>query len=276
MKKRNLIKAISGSIAVLITTNAFAGDYLIESGQSSIAFSATRTTFNQFWVGSEKQPGVPGGGDIERNSYRSYFYYGLGTDFALDLSVGYGEVTTGLTKSDDFTDSQIGLSWQLAKQGESPLDWMVRTGVNIAGGYETGLISALGDGENGIDLMTKFGGNFGSSASRGDVEIGYTLNDGDVPDSLRLRAGPTIPFGNGLSIDLSGIYATGTSGIDIGGEGFTGLGDLPKVKEQATAGEVGLSLSSQYGYYRMSVSKVFDGRNIGDELTVGLFGAFSF
>lgn len=264
------------SLSAALVTTATAGEYLIKKGDLSIAQSISYTTYDQFWVGSAKQPGVPGGGDIERTSYRTYLYYGIDENFALDASIGYADISSGLTDSGSLADSSIGLSWQLANESDSALDWMVRTGINIAGDYETGFISAPGDGENGIDLMTKFGRSFGSNGARGDVEVGYTLNNADVPDSFRLRAGPTIPVGKGVSLDFSGIYFAGVDGIDIGGTGFTGLIDLPKVQEKGTAGELGISFGAGNGYYRFSVSKVFDGENIGDEFTIGGFASFKF
>lgn len=273
----NLSKSIVClSLAASLSTMAAAGDYIVKPGEASIGFSLSQTSFDQFYAGSVKQPGVPGGQHIQRTSFRSYLFYGLQENLALDLSVGYADVSSGLSSDSAFTDSQIGLSWQLAHQGESSaFDWLVRAGVNIEGDYETGFLSAPGDGESGFDLMTRFGGAFAENGARADVEFGYTLNGGDVPDGFRLRAGPSFPIGNGLTLDLAGTYfEAAESGIDIGGPGFTGLGDLPKVAEQGLAGEVGLSFIYGGGYYRLSVSQLFDGTNIGEELTFGLYAGF--
>ena len=263
------------SLVAALSSASFAGDYLVKSGETGVGFSLSQTTFDQFYAGSVKQPGVPGDRHIQRTSYRSYLYYGIQDDLTLDVSVGYADTSSGLSTDGSLSDSQIGLSWQLAHEGESsPLDWMFRTGINIAGNYETGFLSAAGDGENGIDLMTKFGRSLSSNGARGDVEIGYTINNGDVPESFRLRAGPSFPIGNGLTLDVSGIYFSGIDGIDIGGPGFTGLGDLPRVAEQGVVGEVGLSFIYGHGYYRLSASQLFDGENIGEELTFGLYVGF--
>jgi len=264
------------AIASGIASSAIADGYLIGSGQSDLAFSISHTSFDQFWAGSAKQPGVPGGGNIERTSFRVYYHYGLENDTAIDLSIGYADTSSGLSDGSDFTDSSIGLSWQGAVQSEDGIDWILRGAVNIAGDYDVGVLSAPGDGENGFDIMTKFGKTLGSNGIRADAEIGYTLNDGDAPDSFRLRAGPTFPVSDGFSIDLTAIYFTGIDGIDIGGAGFTGLGDLPKVEERATAGEIGFAFNAGSGYYRLSISQIFDGRNIGEELTLGAFGSFRF
>jgi|GEM_PF-1942583 len=264
------------SFIAALASASIAGNYMPQAGEKTIGVSVTHTSFDRFWAGSDKQPGVPGGGNIERTSYRTYLFYGIKDDLALDLSIGYADTSSALSSGDDFTDSQIGLSWQLANEGESAMDWMVRAGVNIGGGYETGFLSAPGDGENGLDFMTKFGRAFGSGGARGDLEIGYTFNDGQVPDSFRLRGGPSFPLGQGMNLDFSGIFFQGVDGIDIGGPGFSGLIDLPRVKERAIAGEVGFSFNAGGGYYRLSVSQIFDGENIGEEFTFGVFAGFGF
>lgn len=274
MKHSKLISTLAA--ASVLATVASAGHYTPKKGDANVGFSLSYTSFDQFWAGSDKQPGVPGGGNIERTSYRSYFFYGIEDNLALDLSVGYADTSSNLSNGHDFTDSSIGLSYQLSDENSGSYDWMVRGGFNIAGSYDTGFLSAPGDGENGFDLMTKFGKTLSSNGTRGDLEIGYTINGGDVPDSARLRVGPTFPVSDTISIDAAGIFFTGIDGIDIGGPGFTGLADLPKVEERGAAGEVGISFNTSQGYYRLSVSQVFDGRNIGEELTIGAFGSFSF
>lgn len=274
MKQTKSIAAIT--LALAAYGNVSASDYLTTPGAFSVAQSISHTSYDQFWAGGEKQPGVPGGGEIERTSYRTYLFYGIQEDLALDFSFGYADTSSVLSTNGSLTDYSFGLSWQLAHEEDSSFDWMVRTGVSIADSYEVGFLSAPGDGENSFDLMTKFGRSFGNNGVRGDLELGYTLSAGDVPDSFRIKAGPSIPLGGGVTIDVNGMFFTGIDGIDIGGPGFTGLGDLPKVEERGTAGEIGLSLSTDYGYYRLSVSQIFDGRNIGEELTTGLFGSFSF
>lgn len=266
----------SVALAASALSTAFAGSYLPKAGERVAAFSLTHTTFNEFWAGSEKQPGVPGGGEIERTSYRSYLYYGLQENLSLDLSFGYADVSANLGSQGAFTDSTIGLSWQLSHQEEDNLDWMVRAGINLEGDYDVGALSAPGDGENGFDLSTKLGTNLGSSNLRGDIELGYTFNDGQVPDSYRFRVSPTYQVNELIAVDVAGTYFSGRNGIDIGGEGFSGLGDLPRVEERGTAGEVGISFNTDFGYYRLSASRILDGRNIGEEVTVGLFGAFNF
>ncbi|MCH6257138.1 hypothetical protein MLD52_11310 [Puniceicoccaceae bacterium K14] len=264
-------------LSIVFAAGVSASDYLIAPGKIALGQSISHTSFDEFWAGSAKQPGVPGGGEIERTSYRSYIFYGIQEDLALDFSFGYADTSSVLSTDGSLTDYALGLSWQLAHEEDSSLDWMVRAGISIADSYEVGVLSAPGDGENSFDLMTKFGRSFTENGIRGDVEVGYTLSDGgDVPDSYRLKAGSSIPLGGGFAFDVSGIYFSGIDGIDIGGPGFSGLADLPKVEESGTAGEIGLSVATNYGYYRISVSQILDGRNIGEELTSGIFASFSF
>lgn len=267
--------SVISAASILLASSSFAGEYLIAPGKSDAAFSVSFTTFDQFWAGGAKQPSVPGGGDVERLSFRGYYFYGITDSVAADVSIGYADTSTGLSDDSEFTDLTLGLAWQVLEESDAGFDWLVRAGFSIAGDYEVGVLSAPGDGENNFDLMTKVGKSFGGGL-RGDLELGYTVSGGDVPDSFRLRTGPSWQIFDTVTLDVSGIYFEGIDGIDIGGPGFTGLRDLPRVEEQGLVGEVGLAFSAGSGYYRLSVSKIFDGRNIGEELTVGAFSSFRF
>lgn len=262
-------------LSSFLANNVMAGDLVAAPGATSIGASISHTSFDQFYAGDDLQPEVPGGGEIERTSLRLYAEHGVGQDMSIDLSAGYADTSSGITEDNDFTDVQIGFNWQFADEQTSLADWQVRAGLNIAGDYETGRLSAPGDGENGIDISTRAVRTILNGVT-GEFQAGYTFNDGDVPDSYRLRVGPRFELGSGIALDFTGIYFSGIDGIDIGGEGFSGLEDLPKVEEEGLVGEVGITINGNFGFYRFSASQLFDGANIGEELTFGLYTGFGF
>ena len=271
-------KTLAASALLLATSpfTAAAKDYLPKAGQSSLSLGVSYTEFDRFYAGDVLQPGVPGGGEITRLSYRGYFFYGLQDGLALDFSIGYAQTDSNITDQSAFTDIYAGINYQFAKEDTAGLDALVRFGVIIAGDYDTGFLSAPGDGENGLDFSVKFGRSLGIDALRSESEIGYAIYEGPVPDSYRIKSGFAFDLGGGFSVDASAIYFNAPQGIDIGGPGFTGLGDLPAVGEEGIAGEFGIAVGTPYGYYRLGYTEVFDGENVGEERTVGLSGSWSF
>lgn len=259
----------------LLSTLATAGDIVVQPGSTALGASLSYTSYDEFYRGDTLQPEVPGGGDIEITSFRLYAETGLRDGLSVDVSAGYAESKSGVTEDDDFTDVYLGVNWQVADQEADFADMKLRAGVTIAGDYETGRLSALGDGENALDLSIA-GRHFFNESLCGNLETGFTINDGDVPNAIRFRAGPQYELGGGFAVDASGIYFKGLDGIDIGGPGFSGPVDLPKVEEEGLVGELGLTASGNYGYYRFSVSHLFDGANVGEELTFGVYTGFTF
>jgi hypothetical protein len=84
-------------------------------------------------------------------------------------------------------------------------------------------------------------------------------------------------LGGGFYLDASTRAFGATSGLDIGGPGFTGLRDLPKVRERGIVSEAGVAYGDGGGrYFRAYVSQLFNGRNVGEELTFGGSATFSF
>lgn len=263
--------------ALLASPLALAESFIPSQGDFSASIGVSFTTFDRFYAGDDLQPGVPGGGDIERLSYRGYFFYGLSDTVALDFSIGYADIESELDSQKEFADTYVGLNWQFADERNQGVDALFRAGIIIEGSYETGQLSAPGDGENGADFSVRLRRSLGSEALKGNVELGYTIyTGGNVPDTFRAKTGLQLALGHGFSIDASAIYFSATDGLDIGGPGFGGLGDLPQVQESGIAGEFGLAYASPYGYYRLGYTELFDGENVGEEKTVGLSVSYTF
>lgn len=261
----------------LSTNHAHAGYYTLKSGEVATSFSVTYTSFDQFWAGDSKQPGVPGGGDIERLSYRAYLDYGLIDTITADLSIGYADVNSNLGDQNAFTDILLGLRWQFLEETTSLPDVVFRLGATLQGAYDVGQLSAPGDGADGIDLSLKAGKTLTDWGLRAELSSGYSFKSEAVPDNYWYKITGSVPVGFGISLDAGYSYFEGVDGIDIGGPGFSGLADLPKVEEEVNVVEAGIAWDSMhYGYYRLAYSAVVDGRNIGEEKTIGLSVSFKF
>lgn len=270
---------LSVATAAFIFSNhsTHAGYYSLESGKVAASFSVTHTSFDQFWAGDVEQPGIPGGDDIERLSYRAYIDYGLTDSITADLSLGYADVDANLGDQTAFADILLGLRWQFLEETTSMPDAVFRLGATLQGDYDVGQLSAPGDGADGIDLSLKAGKTLTDWGLRGELSTGYSFKSEDVPDNYWYKILGMVPVGHGISLDAAFIYAEGVDGIDIGGPGFTGLADLPKVEEEANIIEVGVAWDSgDYGYYRLAYSEIVDGRNIGEESTIGFSASFKF
>lgn len=279
MISKNTLSSVACAAFLLVFSSSLSHGayYMLHQGEFATSFSLTHTTFDEFWAGDVKQPGVPGGGDIDRLSYRVYVDYGLSDTFKADFSVGYADVDANLGSQDDFTDVFLGMSWQFIEETSSMPDIMLRLGATIQGSYDVGQLSAPGDGASGFDLSTTLGKTLTDWGLRGEFALGYSFKSEEVPDNFWYKLKGIVPVGNGFSLDGGYSYFTGIDGIDIGGPGFTGLGDLPLVEEEAHILEVGLAFDSgDFGYYRLVYSEVIDGRNIGVEQTVGLSASFAF
>jgi hypothetical protein len=106
--------------------------------------------------------------------------------------------------------------------------------------------------------------------------VGYWLYEGAVAEAFGY--GTTLKQGLGYGFWVeAGYHGWNASGnLDIGGVGFS----APRLREVSGESErweaaLGFADSNQR-YYRVTYSRVFDGRNIGREATLGFSVTFSF
>ena len=111
----------------------------------------------------------------------------------------------------------------------------LRVGGIVAGGYETGYINSLGDGGNGVEtsvIVGKYTDMVSLTAEvgyrrRGNAQInpdavGAAGSESiDVPDDVFAQLGAYIPLGAAILIGGEYHVVDATSGIDIGGPGFS-------------------------------------------------------
>ena len=184
-----------------LTTAAFA-QYLPKKDQLSLSTGFSHTTFDEFYSGpgGDTEGPTPGNESITRNVVRTYLFYGIEDDLALDFSFGVADVSAfeGVPNAEgdqtEFADFTLGINWQPLNQGSHGFDLLTRVGVNIEGTYETGALSAPGDGANGVDLGFKVGHLFYDLGFRGDVGVNYYIRGEGVPDAISIRLGRLFRF----------------------------------------------------------------------------------
>ncbi len=224
----------------------------------------------------------PGGNDttlpqnLIRRHTRAHFDLGITDNVAFDASLGYASVNSVAGSEKSLGDTYLGLRYRFADESKDGYAAAYRFGVTLPGSYETGQLHTPGDGAAGLDLSASISKHLGG-IFRGTASAGYYYNSEDVPNSYAVQLKADASFSTAFKGDVSWKYFSGVNGLDIGGPGFTGLNDLPKVKERGHVIELGLAYNDQgKRYYRIYASQLINGRNVGEERTYGASVSFTF
>lgn len=192
-------------------------------------------------------------------------------------------------------DTNISATWRFVDELVSNAPSVAaRLGVILAGGYDTGYFNSLGDGGSGFEaslIAGKFWNVGGVSAevgyrSRGSTTVnpdavGATAGDEvDIPADIFANFWGFVPIGSRLRIGANYRIVNATSGLEIGGEGFS-PSRFPGLEEdiQILGGQLFADIFgsvSAHAFY----GQVVRGRNtaksgiVGAGLTVGFGGSF--
>lgn len=273
---------IPAAVMLSFTQAAFANDispWIPAEGSGEAEISYTRQKADELYAGSALAP-LPR--DLTQDNVSLSLSYGISQRLAADVKVGYAKssflVDPALAPQgglDGLTDVHVGLRYRLLDETEgAPFTATLGAAAIIDGGYTTGALPAIGDGGSGGQVALAIGRSLGPLSLSSD--IGYRTRSNNVPDEVfgainaSLSPLPGFSFYGGLSFQDS------TSGIDIGGPGFTPA-RFPEVEEDYKLWSLGASalltdkLSANLGYGRK-----FDGRNTArsDFLRIGLGYSF--
>ncbi len=208
--------------------------------------------------------------------------YGITQRLAADVKIGYSKsnflTDPGLAPQgglDGLNDVFVGLRYKALDEADgAPFTATLGVAGILDGGYTTGALPAIGDGGSGGQAALALGRNIGPFAISGN--IGYRTRSNNIPDEVFGAVNASISPTSGISLYTGVSFVDSTSGLDIGGPGFTPA-RFPEVEEDykiwSVGGSASLSdrLSANLGY-----GKKFDGRNTArsDFFRVGL--GFSF
>jgi hypothetical protein len=265
MKYATLIAG--GLIGLSFAAPALANDtspYTPVGGGGEAEISITRQSADSFNPGSARAP-LPL--ELNQTTVALDASYGITDKLAFDVRIGYAKseftvdpVLAPQGDLDGLTDIMIGARYKVIDEVDGgPFTATIGVAAIIDGGYRTGAITAVGDGGSGGQIVLAFGKQLGPVSY--NSAIGYRTRSNNVPDELFGSSRLAVSFADRFSIFGGLAFTNSTSGIDIGGPGFSPA-RFPEVEEDYKLWNVGaavsftdsLSLIASYG-------EKFDGRN---------------
>ncbi len=221
----------SGALAVTPAALAGGSPWLPAPGGGTVAVSFVSQSATEFFRSEDRVPTPGGGHDLAQQTVWIDGVYGISDSVALDFRVGgaRSQYATNIgppTRANlsGLADSAFGLTYRAVDEVTSSGPSVAfRVGGIIKGNYEQGFVNSLGDGGSGIELSTMVGklvgGRFGLSG-----ELGYRYRASavhEIPPTFFARASAGALLGGGIGISLNYSMDNSTSGLNIGGPGFS-------------------------------------------------------
>lgn len=220
--------------------------WIAEPGTGSVNLSFVNQNASEFYRQTTKTTGPlgPTGAHLSQNTLWFGVNYAATDAVALDVQTAWASSSLpgavgpsgGEESYSGLYDSNIAVTWRFVDELISNAPSVaLRVGAIIAGAYDTGYINSVGDGGNGIETSLIVG-RFGSAAGFSG-EIGFRARSStevnpmavgamageqvDIPNEMFVNLGLFVPAGDVVTIGVDYRMVNATSGIDIGGEGFS-------------------------------------------------------
>lgn len=281
MQRKHLLILAAVAAVAIHGSPAFAGGspWLPAPGGGSLTVSYVYQNATEYYR-TTKRP-TPGGHDLSQKTVWVEGTYGLNDALALDFRFGGAQSSfatgPGLPPSQasisGLADINAGVVWravdEIVSNGPSIA---FRAGVIVAGSYETGYINSLGDGGNGFEVSALIGKYLDNGFALSG-EFGYrtrTSGDHDIPPNLFARLAAGVVVGSRLGLAFNYQMEDSTSGLEIGGPGFSPT-VFPEVQEDFHI--VGPSVSiavSDRANIGASYGRVIAGRNTAASNIIGV------
>jgi hypothetical protein len=273
----NLRGTLALGLAVLLPATAQAGSpWLPATGEHQAGLSYILQQADDFYPGSA-EAALPT--ELELQTFQVDYAYGINDRLALDLSFGWAEsdflVDPGLAPDgglDGLTDARVGLRWLAFDQYDGrSFTLALSAAALIAGDYDTGAITAIGDGEDGFELSLLTGRSW-ESGFTWQGEIGFRQRGGAVPNEWYFRRTLGYTINDRWSARVGWQTVDSRGDLDIGGPGFSPA-RFPEVEEDYDQWTVGLSVAlGERVVAAIDYGRKFDGRNTArsDVLVAGL------
>ena len=268
-----------------------------ETGAVSVSFVSQRAI--DFYRADTQTKGPLGasGAHLAQSTLWFGVNYAFTDALALDVQSAWARSfvpgPVGPTPTESFAgigDSNVALTWRVVDELISGAPSVaLRVGVVAAGAYDTGYINSLGDGAHGVEasvIVGKFWERFGFSTElgyrhRGSAEIneqaigGTTTGDVDVPSDIFYNLSGYFPAG-AVTVGVDYRLVNATSGIDIGGPGFSPA-RFPALEEDAhiLGGRVIADVTDRLSL-NFFAGRVIAGRNTARSTVFGLGASFGF
>lgn len=227
--------------------------------------------------------GAPSASPWENQLYLSHVEYGLGSEFALDVTGGYVRSTKGPTNPPitGRFDTIIGARWRLLDEFTQPDNpWMVSAAVRvaaiIAGDYlvRDGVSYSPGRGTSGTETGLLLARVFGRTGLALNAEAGYRYYEGRVPDEKFYAASLSWRPLRWISFDGGFQHADNTSGLDLDAS-LKGRYTLLNETANLATFSVGVNLGPRFAatFYG---TETLSARNTGDKATRGFALTYAF
>lgn len=267
-----------------VSTQAFCegtSPWLPIPGQLSASINYTDQEGDTAYIGDNELDVdmITGGAaeDFERNTTTLTFNYGISDNFALDVTLGYGEVEAGAADSDQgIIDTLVGISWRMTDEFMDPAlpTMTLRAGAIINGDYDGGRLAALGRDANGLELSFLIGKSLSSWFAL-SAEVGVQERDNDVPTAYFYEVSTHFTPAPGWNLSLGYAEKEFDDDLDIGDPGFT-PDQFQEVGEERSL----LKASVGYGFGNHGVALLYndllDGRNTVNDSALSLSYTFAF
>ncbi len=279
--------------------------WIAEPRTGSISVSYYNQNAKEFYRGTEtvKGPLEATGANLGQSTVWVHVNYAINDAIAVDLQTAWARSVVdgavgpsgGEENYSGLFDTNLSVTWRFVDELVSNAPSIAaRVGVTVPGGYDTGYINSLGDGASGIEgslIVGKFWSFVGASAEigyrhRGSTSINSNAvgagqgGDIDVPSEIFMNIWAFVPVGNRLRIGGNYRLVNATSGIDIGGNGFS-PSRFPALEEdsQILGGQLFADLFGSTSAH-VFFGSIVGGRNtakstvLGIGLSIGLGGGF--
>ena len=220
--------------------------WIAEPGTGSVNLSFVNQNAAEFYRQTTKTTGPlgPTGAHLSQNTMWFGVNYAFTDAVGLDVQTAWASSSLpgavgpsgGEESYSGLYDSNVAVTWRFVDELVSNAPSVaLRVGAIIAGAYDTGYINSVGDGGNGIEtslVIGKFGSVAGFSGEIGfrarsstevnPMAVGAMAGEQvDIPNDMFVNLGLFIPAGNVVTIGVDYRMVNATSGIDIGGDGFS-------------------------------------------------------
>lgn len=263
IRSRYLTVAVSLALAP-VAANA-ASPWLPAAGEHQASLSYVQQEADEFFAGDAQMP-LPT--DLELQTVQVDYAYGINDRLALDVRAGWAEsdflvdpVLAPQGGLDGATDARVGLRWLAFDQLDGrAFTLTLSAAALIAGDYDTGAITAIGDGENGFEVSILTGRVWDSGLSW-QSELGFRARGGEVPDEWFFSRTVGYSFNDRLSARVGWNSVDSRGDLDIGGPGFSPA-RFPEVEEDYDQWSIGVSFGLTDSIAAsLDYGRKYDGRN---------------
>jgi len=259
------VRRLPLAVALLVVLPAVArasNPWVLSQGEGEIVVGFGNQTADRFFAG-DTELDLPT--ELDLDTAGLSLSYGLTDRVMLDLAASYSSsdflVDPGLAPQGGLSglnDARLGLRWAAWQQGPAVLTFGLAA--IIEGDYDTGAITAIGDGGSGFEAIASGGYAFDSGLAL-MAGFGYRTRGNDIPDEWFADVSAVYGFTDAISA-YAGLQVVRLDGdLQIGGPGFSPA-RFPEVEEEYELGQVGLSFQLAEAW-SLSVGggAKFDGRN---------------